>query len=105
MSAMVETLSKPILGLDSEFPDVVYVSFHSASGKYGCYCHLGIHGLACFSSEAAAIRFTEWIDLSGMTVVELTFDEAREVAKARPFPVVALMLLDRMDQPKIHYVR
>lgn len=40
-----------------------------------------------------------------MTVVELTFDEAREVAKARPFPVVALMLLDRMDQPKIHYVR
>jgi hypothetical protein len=51
------------------------------------------------------MRFAEWIDLSGMSVVQLTFDEAREVAKMRPLPVVALMLLDKMEEPKIHFVR
>jgi hypothetical protein len=61
--------------------------------------------LACFSSENGAIRFAEWIDLSGMCTQEVSFDEAREVAKGRPMPVVALMLLDRMEEPQIHYVR
>jgi hypothetical protein len=102
---MVETIHEPLLGLGEEFPEVVYVSFHRASGRYGCYCHQGVHGLACFSTESGAMRFTEWIDLAGMTVIELTFDEARDVAKERPLPVVALMLLDRMDQPRIHFVR
>jgi hypothetical protein len=27
------------------------------------------------------------------------------VAKQRPMPVVALMLLDRMEDPQIHFVR
>jgi hypothetical protein len=40
-----------------------------------------------------------------MCTRELTFDEAREVAKDRPMPVVALMLLDVMTDPRIHYVR
>lgn len=102
---MSATLSEPLLGLGNEFPDVLFVLNHPASGRYGCYCHQGIHGLACFCTEASAIRFAEWIDLSGMTVVSLTFDEAREVAKGRPLPVVALMLLDKMDEPKIHFVR
>lgn len=95
----------PLLGLDNEFPDSVFVLHHPSSGKYGCYCHEGVHGLACFSTEGHAFRFAEWIDLVGMTCQELSFDEAREVAKARPLPIVALMLLDRMDDPKIHYVR
>lgn len=102
---MVETLSKPMLGLGEEFPETVYVSFHASTGKYGCYCHQGVHGLACFSTEAGAVRFTEWIELSGMAVLELSFDEARDVAKERPLPVIALMLLDSMDDPKIHFVR
>lgn len=103
--SMVDTLLQPLLGLENEFPDTVYVSYHPSTGKYGCYCHLGVHGLACFSTESNAFRFTEWIELSGMSVVELSFDEAREVAKSRPHPVVALMLLDSMEDPKIHYVR
>ncbi len=102
---MVETLQHPILGLEGDFPDTVYVSYHPNTGRYGCYCYQGVHGLACFSAESGAIRFAEWLDLSGMQVVELSFDEARDVAKDRPLPVVALMLLDRMDEPKIHYVR
>lgn len=105
ITAMTDALVQPILGLDNDFPDVVYLLTHPASGKYGCYCHEGVHGLACFSTEAAAFRFAEWIDLSGMTTEELTFDEAREVAKDRPPPIVSLMLLDSLTNPKIHFVR
>lgn len=102
---MSATLVQPILGLGEDFPTSVFVLSHPSTGRYGCYCHQGVHGLACFSTEESALRFAEWIELSGMAVVDLPFDEAREVAKARPLPVVALMLLDRMESPKIHYVR
>ena len=102
---MTDVLEKPLLGLDTEFPDNIFVLHHPATGKYGCYCFQGIHGVACFSSESAAFRFAEWIDLSGMTSVECSFDEARDIAKSRPMPIVALMLLDSMNDPKIHYVR
>jgi hypothetical protein len=102
---MTDTLSLPLFGLESEFPDTLYLLFHPSTQKYGCYCHDGVHGLASFSSEASAFRFAEWIDLSGMSCSEVSFDEAREVAKARPMPIVSLMLLDDMREPKIHYVR
>jgi len=103
--SQLNTEIQPILGLDTEFPSDVYLLSHPSSGKFGCYCHNGIHGLACFSTESAAFRFAEWIDLSGMTTVECSFDEAREVAKDRPMPIVSLMLLDKIDDPKIHFIR
>src|SRR5579872_5966246 len=102
---MYKLLDLPVLGLDETFPDVLYVLFHGGSGRYGCFCHDGVHGLACFSSENSAFRFAEWIDLSGMATHEVSFEEAREVAKGRPMPVVALMLLDEIDNPQIHFVR
>lgn len=102
---MNHTLEQPLLGLEETFPDHVWLLAHPSSGRYGCFCHNGVHGLACFSSEAAAIRFGEWIDLPGMTTQEATFDEAREIAKSRPLPVVSLMLLDRLDDPVVHFVR
>lgn len=102
---MTQALSLPLLGLDQDIPDRIHVLHHPGTGRYGCYCHKKVHGLACFSSEGQAIRFAEWIDLSGMTTRELSFDQAREVAKARPLPVVSLMLLDHLDSPVIHYVR
>jgi len=102
---MSQTLSLPLIGLDETFPESVFVLHHPASNRYGCFCHEGVHGLACFSSEGGAFRFAEWIDLSGMMTKELTFDEARDVAKERPLPVVSLMLLDNLNNPQIHYVR
>jgi len=102
---MSQTLTLPLLGLDDAFPENLYVLHHPSSNKYGCFCHEGIHGLACFSTEEGAVRFADWIDLVGMTTREVTFDEAREVAKDRPLPVVSLMLLDSLQSPKIHYVR
>lgn len=102
---MNQVLDLPLLGLADTFPDTLFVLHHAASNRYGCFCHEGVHGLACFSTESGAIRFSEWIDLSGMSVQEVSFDEARVVAKDRPMPVVSLMLLDQINDPKIHYVR
>ncbi len=102
---MSQTLTLPLLGLDDVFPEGLFVLHHPASNRYVCFQHDGIHGLACFSTESGAVRFAEWIELSGMTTNEVTFDEAREVAKDRPLPVVSLMLLDTITDPKIHFVR
>src|ERR1700722_17199650 len=102
---MMQLLELPLVGLDETFPETVYVLHHPATNRYGCFCHDGVHGLACFSHENSAFRFAEWIDLSGMTTREVSFDEAREVAKERPLPVVSLMLLDQIEHPQIHFVR
>lgn len=102
---MNQTLDLPIAGLDTEFPENLFLLCHPSSGKFGCYCHAGIHGLASFTTENGAFRFAEWINLSGMIAMPATFDEARDIAKERPLPVVSLMLLDVLDDPKIHYVR
>lgn len=102
---MTQTLNLPLLGLGDDFPEDVYVLHHSPTKRYGCYCHQGVHGLACFSSKSGAMKFGEFIELDGLSVLEMTFDEAREVAKERPMPVTAVMLLDNMSDPRIHYIR
>lgn len=109
---MVSTLTVPnfrpladSLAFDLErFPDTLYVSLHASTGKYGCYCYKGVYGLACFSTEFGAERFTERIDLTGMAVMEVSFDQAREIAKDRPLPVTAIMLLNNINDPTIHFV-
>lgn len=102
---MNQLLECPIAGLDTEFPEKVFVVKHPPTERYGCYCFDGVHGLACFSSEMGAFRFAEWIDLDQMSAEEVNFDEARDIAQNRPAQIVALMLLDDMDDPVIHYVR
>lgn len=100
---VLDPMFKELLG--EGFPDKVHVLHHSPTKRYGCYCHQGVHGLACFSSKSGAMKFGEFIELDGLSVLEMTFDEAREVAKTRPMPVTTLMLLDNINDPKIHYVR
>ncbi len=102
---MIQSLQLPVLGLDFEFPDQLFVLQHPPTDRYGCFQHQQVHGLACFSTEGGAIQFSRQIDLNGMVVRNLSFDEAREVAKARPMPVVSVMLLDQLDNPQIHFVR
>jgi hypothetical protein len=102
---MTQTAVLPLLLLDEAFPDQLFVLHHPSTDRYGCYRHEGIHGLACFRGEPAAIEFAKWIDLSGMMTLEVSFDEARDIAKQRPVQVVSIMLLDRIDDPQIHYVR
>jgi hypothetical protein len=100
-----EVLSSALLGLDERFPDTLWLLHHPASGRFGCYCFNNVHGVACFSTENGAFRFAEWIDLTGMVTLEVSFDEARQIAKDRPLPVVSLMLLDDLEHPQIHFVR
>lgn len=99
------TFDEGWLDLGGDFPDEVWVVRHSASERYGCFCHEGVHGLASFTRAADAKEFARWIELEGLAVVALGFDEARDVAKGRPMPVVSLMLLDDPNRPLIHYVR
>jgi hypothetical protein len=99
------TLDCPVLGLDTDFPNVLFVLKHEPSGKYGCYSHDGVHGLACFSTESGACDFGSYIELPGMLALEVSFDEARRIAQERPLPIVSIMLLDDLDSPEIHYVR
>jgi len=98
-------LDCPVLGLDNDFPRTLFILKHEPSGKFGCYSHDGVHGLACFSTEDGAQVFGSFIELPGMSALEVSFDEAREIAQARPMPIVSIMLLDDMDDPQIHYVR
>lgn len=102
---MNQTLECPLLGLELEFPDQVWLLRHEPSGKYACFCYHDVHGLASFSHECGAIGFAETLDMPGLSTELVTFDEAREVAKARPLPVISLMLLDNIEDPKIHYIR
>ncbi|MBL8049305.1 MAG: hypothetical protein JNJ45_11560 [Chthonomonas sp.] len=102
---MIETDVAPILGLGNDWPDTLYIVQDPRSGKYGCYRYQDIHGLAAFSSEALSAQFARDFDLPGMTTHEVSFDEAREVAKSRPMPVVALMLCDVPHEPLIHFIR
>ncbi|MEX1052156.1 MAG: hypothetical protein WEC83_02075 [Patescibacteria group bacterium] len=95
----------PVSGLDKPFPDTLYILKHEPSGKYGCYKHDGIHGLAAFSFWEGACEFGAYIEQPGMEAIEVSFDEARRIAQERPLPIVSIMLLDDMDQPEIHFVR
>ncbi len=102
---MNQLLEQPILGLDTKFPENLIVLQQDESQRFGCYCHDGIHGLACFSNEGSALEFADSNDLSNMLCRLVTFDEAREIAKNRPLPVVAIILLDRLDNPQVHFIR
>ena len=102
---MNNELLSPVLGLGETIPDQLFVLHHPATDRYGCFCHQGIHGVACFSSEDGAARFGEWIDLGGMKIRQVSFDEARELAKQRPLPINALILLDNLQSPNVHFVR
>jgi hypothetical protein len=102
---MNQLLDCPVLGLEDTFPQNLYIVRHNPTNKYGCYCYDGTHGLACFSTEQGALSFAAWINMPGMASEEVSFDEAREVAKDRPMPITSLMLLDNMEDPLIHFVR
>lgn len=99
------TLDLPILGLDSSFPDALVILHDTQAGKYACCCVKGVHGLACFSTESFAEAFAAAHGLTRLTCESVTFDEAREIAKGRPLPVAAIMLLDHPEAPEIHFVR
>lgn len=82
----------------SKFPSKVFVLLFP-DNSYGGYCFKrdNIHGIVCFSTEGAAIRFSEHIPITGSTPVEMTFDEAVEVVVIRRRHAPQLQCLFLMD--------
>lgn len=101
-------LELPLLGLDDDFPENIYILKDKNKDKYACY-HLtseGIYGLMCFEHNSNAASAKE--DFQHKDILEITqttFDEAREIAKERPLPVTCLLLMDNPISPKIHFVK
>jgi hypothetical protein len=76
----------------------------TSDDKYSC-CYLskeGKHTLVVFSSQAYALRFTEFnfLDLR-LEPTKVTLDEAVEIAKTRPAKIQAIALMDNVDKPEI----
>jgi hypothetical protein len=74
---------------------------------YALYCHNGEHGLACFSSEGRAIMYMDHLVgrvPSGSNVVAMSLDDALDKAKQKGKPVVCIMLLDEIENPRKQYV-
>lgn len=96
---------EPTLGLDFDWPETLYIVRDMDSNRCGCYCFNGISGLATFSSLESVQHYADQSTIKAMCYQRLTFDQAREVAKKRPLPVVSMMLLDDLENPVIHFVR
>lgn len=99
----------PIKGFD-EFPPHIWIIHYREAKKYACFEHFGINGLAAFSDEADAEYFACSIAeahclTSGLDIRQVTFEEARIVAKGRPLPIVSLILLDDFNDPLVHWVK
>lgn len=106
MSVQIQSEIRPALfGLDEEFPETLLIGHDAFTQKYGCYNFKGLHGLACFSDAASWIRFATMVPEFRLQPIEVTFDEAREIAKSRPLPISCVMLLDNLASPLIHHVR
>lgn len=89
-----------------DFPDKLKVIRYPGE-KYALYVHENDHGLAVFSSEGRAILFTEHLRgkiPSGSEILDVSFDEAHDIAVAKGAPVVCMMLLDDLSHPQKHYV-
>lgn len=102
------TTPSPVLGLENEWPSTVWV-IKFADGRFACYFFgdLQLNGMCAFESEAAGYRFAEFIDARGCEALEVSFDEALDLAKARPPHVTCLMLVDNFpNNPRlIQHVR
>ena len=95
-----------ILGIGNDFPHEVYVG-RTPSNSYLIYCYGGMHGLACFSKPQNLTKFVDkFCPLIYCKPELVTFDDARDIAKSRPVEnLVCLLLLDDINDPKIHYIK
>jgi hypothetical protein len=93
-----------ILGDLNQFPDSVFVAAFDA--RHACFYDCGVHGLAVFETQGEAKAFGDTVE-PNVRVDQVTFDEAREIAKSKP-QLVAVFLMDLRSGPTVrarHYVR
>lgn len=97
-----------ISDIKSEWPKRMTL-LKTRDGLYACYCADRVHGMCAFrsSEDAEALSRVLWQGYDNFTLVDVTFDEARQIAKERPPRVIALLLMDRDDvaHPLVHFVK
>jgi hypothetical protein len=91
------------------FPETVY-ALAFPGGLHGILAvrdahHGQVDALAVFSTPGRATLFCDRLGASGGHPQEMTFDEARELAKSKPPQVVALAMADDWDAPVVLYVK
>jgi hypothetical protein len=97
--------------LDAGFPDVVLVLHWPAEDLYALAEVKGREetGLAVFSTQSTAREFERAAyadeETAPAILVSLSFDEARDLAQKRVPLLNALVLLDDLTNPRVHYVR
>lgn len=104
-----ETITKecPFKELETSFSKTLFVT-KSDDGKYGCYKFENTNGLIAFEQLINAQKFisdfaTTYQD--SLSIQEVEFDEAVEIAKGRPDPVNSIIVGDNLQNPKIFYVK
>ena len=99
----------PELKLDNEFPEELHILFEPFTGKYACYNHNGVNGVASFATSEDATLFSTTLvsPISTLLTQCVTFDEARLIAQGRPMPIIALFYFENYALPPIatHYVK
>lgn len=64
-----------------------------------------IHGLAAYVSVEEAIKRVKTLTMSGLKIIAVKFEQAREIALNQPAEVVAIILEENLKQKAVHYVR
>lgn len=105
MDGLVQSLIDqiPVWSESEAFPETVWV-LEGREGEKTCFSipKWDLAGLAVFSNEHAAYRFGEWLpDVPNLTAKELPMIEAWEVALRLGQPVKSLLLLDRLNSPRV----
>lgn len=87
----------------SKFPDRLWI-IEYPNFTYGCYYFKrdDLHGLACFSAKNRAILFTEHINATYAKPVEVSFQEALDLAQRKRKTLTMLKCMFLMDDDFDH---
>ena len=99
----IEKSLEDLFGNDTFPPEVIVICFPQIE-KHKFFNVEGVPGLAVFSSEGCALRFLEFFVGPPCRLDILELDEARELAKSKSPPIMAIHLLDKLDFPVTHFV-
>jgi hypothetical protein len=105
---IITQLEEDLLGSFGSFPEQIYL-ISVGGDKYACNNaelkdNQVVNGLACFPGEVDANHYMGM--LAGLTgsVVQKSFEEAREIAKSKPI-LDALFLFNLGQIVEVHFVR
>lgn len=96
--------------LGEDFGNDLYVVKSASMTLYGCWKHNDIHGLAVFNNSESTENFIEVLKRVNtqehdFIFMRVPYDEAVKIALERGPQIVALLLLDDLENPRIRWIR